>query len=65
VQTVVPAGVWQGSMLRAGGVFALLGTTMAPGFDFNDYEAADRAVLSAAFPHFSEYIARLCREQAS
>jgi predicted cupin superfamily sugar epimerase len=60
VQTVVPAGVWQGSVLGAGGAFALLGTTMAPGFDFADYEAADRESLSAAFPNFAERIARLC-----
>jgi predicted cupin superfamily sugar epimerase len=62
VQAVVPGGVWQGSMLRAGGTFALLGTTMAPGFDFADYEAADRAVLMAAYPMFAERIARLCPE---
>jgi predicted cupin superfamily sugar epimerase len=62
VQMVVRGGVWQGSMLRAGGVFALLGTTMAPGFDFADYQAADRAVLTAAYPMFAERIARLCRE---
>jgi predicted cupin superfamily sugar epimerase len=60
VQTVVPAGVWQGSVLRAGGAFALLGTTMAPGFDFADYEAADRDALIAAFPDYAEHIARLC-----
>ncbi len=61
VQSVVPAGVWQGSVLRPGGAFALMGTTMAPGFDFADYEAADRDTLSAAFPNFEERIARLCR----
>lgn len=61
VQTVAPAGVWQGSVLREGGAFALLGTTMAPGFDFADYEAADPDALSAAFPPFAERIARLCR----
>jgi predicted cupin superfamily sugar epimerase len=61
VQTVVPAGVWQGSVLRAGGAFALMGTTMAPGFDFADYEAADRDALIAAFPDFARRIARLCR----
>jgi predicted cupin superfamily sugar epimerase len=60
VQTVAPAGVWQGSALCAGGVFALLGTTMAPGFDFADYEAADREELIAAFPDFAEHIMRLC-----
>lgn len=60
VQTVVPAGVWQGSRLRAGGAFALMGTTMAPGFDFADYEAADRDALSASFPDFAERINCLC-----
>lgn len=59
VQTVVPAGVWQGSMLRPGGAFALMGTTMAPGFDFADYEAADRGELSAAFPDFRGKISLL------
>src|SRR5262245_56497842 len=32
-QVVVPRKVWQGSFLEPGGRFALLGTTMAPGFD--------------------------------
>lgn len=59
VQAVVPAGVWQGSRLRAGGAFALMGTTMAPGFDFADYEATDREALSVAFPEFAECIDRL------
>jgi uncharacterized protein len=61
VQTVVPADVWQGSVLRPGGTFALMGTTMAPGFDFADYEAADRAALIAAFPDWTERITRLCQ----
>src|SRR5262245_63405894 len=34
LQTVVPARVWQGSVLEPGGRFALLGATMAPGFDY-------------------------------
>jgi predicted cupin superfamily sugar epimerase len=62
VQTVVPAGVWQGSMLRVGGSFALMGTTLAPGFDFADYEPARRDALIAAFPDFAERITRLCPE---
>lgn len=59
-QEVVPAGVWQGSRLLPGGAFALLGTTMAPGFDPADYEGANAATLAAAFPAFSEAIRRLC-----
>ncbi len=60
VQTVVPAGVWQGSVLREGGAFALMGATVAPGFDFADYEAAERDALLVAFPDFAERITRLC-----
>src|SRR5262245_33586587 len=43
LQCVVPAGVWQGSFVGQGGVragggdFALLGTTVSPGFEFRDY----------------------------
>jgi predicted cupin superfamily sugar epimerase len=59
-QAVVPGGVWQGSRLRPGGAFALLGTTMAPGFDFADYEAADASRLLTAFPAFAEQIRSLC-----
>ncbi len=60
-QVVVPAGVWQGSFLQAGGRWALLGTTMAPGFDFSDYEAGDRLRLSEQFPAFADLIHRLTR----
>jgi len=60
-QVVVPRGVWQGSLLEPGGAFALLGTTMAPGFDFDDYEAGDRAALTAQYPQFGELIRRLTR----
>lgn len=51
-QIVVPAGTWQGSRLAAGGRVALLGTTMAPGFDAADYEAGDGAALAARWPEF-------------
>ena len=37
VQCVVPKFVWQGAALVAGGRFALMGTTMAPAFDFADF----------------------------
>jgi len=47
VQHVVPGNVWQGSMLVAGGKWALLGTTMAPGFDYRDYEHGTSALLNA------------------
>jgi predicted cupin superfamily sugar epimerase len=62
-QTVVPAGVWQGSRLRPGGAFALLGTTMAPGFDFADFEAGKREQLQTQYPNFADLIERLTRNE--
>jgi predicted cupin superfamily sugar epimerase len=58
-QVVVPAGVWQGSRLLAGAEFALLGTTMAPGFDYADFEGADRQALIEMYPHMEDRIAAL------
>jgi predicted cupin superfamily sugar epimerase len=58
-QVIVPHGVWQGARLKAGGEFALMGTTVAPGFDFEDYEHGDRAALIAAYPDCREIIVEL------
>ncbi len=49
-QCVAPGGVWQGLRLRKDGRFALLGTTMAPGFDYADYEHGDRGLLIMKYP---------------
>ena len=49
-QFIVPHGVWQGSSLKAGGNWALLGTTVAPGFDFSDFELGTREELVACNP---------------
>jgi predicted cupin superfamily sugar epimerase len=59
LQTVVPRGVWQGSLLEPGGDFALLGCTVAPGFDYADYEAGQRDALGRQYPQFAGLIAAL------
>ena len=61
VQFVVPHGVWQGSRLRDGGRFALLGTTMAPGFDSRGYEGGSRERLIVGYPAAAAAIRRLTR----
>jgi len=43
------------------GQFALLGTTMAPGFDFADFEAGNRKHLLARYPAFADEIRRLSK----
>ena len=49
-QAVVPGGVWQGCRVLPGGEFALLGATVAPGFDYADFELADGDTLMKAYP---------------
>ncbi|HXQ27370.1 MAG TPA: cupin domain-containing protein [Candidatus Acidoferrales bacterium] len=61
LQYVVPAGTWQGSRLAPGGKYALMGTTMAPGFDPQDYEPGKREELSARYPPYAPLIAFLTR----
>ena len=61
LQHVVPAGAWQGSRLKSGGKYALLGTTVAPGFDFQDFEIGERNELMAEFPRFADMIMSLTR----
>ena len=60
-QIVVPGGVWQGCRVIPGGDFALLGTTMAPGFDFDDYTHADPDELIALCPSQEKLIRELTR----
>jgi uncharacterized protein len=59
VQHAVPGGTWQGSRLAPGGKYALMGTTMAPGFDPLDYEPGKRDALSAQYPSYAPLIAFL------
>ncbi len=61
VQHTVTGGCWQGARVAPGGKFALLGTTMAPGFDPADFELGNREKLSAQYPPYAALIALLCR----
>jgi uncharacterized protein len=58
-QIVVPAGVWQGCRLTSGGRWALMGCTVAPGFDYADYEVGNRDELPSAYPQFADQITAL------
>ena len=61
-QVVVPRGVWQGARVRPGGRLALLGTTVAPGFDYADYETGARAALLASYSAARDLVTALTRE---
>ena len=60
-QAVVPHGCWFGATVDAPGTYTLVGCSVAPGFDFNDFEIADRKSLTGAFPQHEALIMRLTR----
>lgn len=60
-QAVVPAGCLFGASMRDAGSFALVGCTVAPGFDFTDFELPPRAQLLREYPQLREIIERLTR----
>ena len=62
LQHCVPGGCWQGSRLIAGGAFALLGTTMSPGFDYADYGIGERDGLIRRWPDRATLISSLIRK---
>ena len=61
LQVIVPKMVWQGAKLIDGGNFALLGTTVSPGFDYNDYETGNKENLFKLYPDYKNYIAKLIK----
>jgi uncharacterized protein len=61
-QAVVPASAWQAAELL-GERYALCGCTVAPGFDFADFELASRAELAARHPALASVIGRLTRTE--
>jgi predicted cupin superfamily sugar epimerase len=60
-QVVVPGGVWQGARIEDGGRFALLGCTVAPGFEREDFELGSRSALVREYPEFEPLIRALTR----
>ncbi|QJB56179.1 cupin domain-containing protein [Pseudodesulfovibrio sp. zrk46] len=61
-QIIVPRGSWQGMRLLPGGSFALMGCTVAPGFEFADYAHGKRSALVEQYPDFAKEIALLTAE---
>jgi len=64
-QTLVPAGSWQGARLAGGPhlpaeyAWALVSCVVTPGFDFADFELADRDALLADHPEHTDLIREL------
>jgi predicted cupin superfamily sugar epimerase len=62
LQAVVKAGRWFASRVRDTKTFALAGCTVAPGFDFADFEMGKRAELVMLYPQHRKLIESLTRD---
>jgi predicted cupin superfamily sugar epimerase len=60
-QFVVQAGCWFASAPAEGTIFSVVGCTVAPGFDFADFELAERDALLNQFPQHRDVITALTR----
>lgn len=58
-QAVVPGGCWFGARLDTPEGYALVGCTVAPAFEFKDFELGDRAKLVSQYPQHREIIREL------
>ncbi len=59
-QAIVPAGAWFAS--ETIGEYSFVGCTVAPGFDFADFELAIATKLKREYPESATLIERLCRQ---
>ena len=60
-QLVIAANSWFASEVKAGGSWCLVGCTVSPGFDFQDFEMAERSMLVDRFSEHSSLVQRLTR----
>jgi uncharacterized protein len=60
-QQLVKAGCWFASKPIDENSFSFVGCTVAPGFDFEDFEMAEKASLLNQYPQHQQWIEALCR----
>ncbi|UOQ51819.1 cupin domain-containing protein [Hymenobacter cellulosivorans] len=60
-QAVIPAQTWFGARVKGETGFALVSCTVAPGFDFRDFELAERDALTQEFPQLQAIIEQFTR----
>lgn len=61
-QFVVPAGSWFASSVKNKNSYSLVGCTVAPGFEFDDFELAKRDQLIKEYPAHEKQITLLTRK---
>ncbi len=61
MQAVVPAGYWFASRINDPDSYALVGCTVTPGFEFEDFTLGSRKELLKQFPQHAQLIKELTR----
>lgn len=62
-QLVIPRGCWFAAKVTNSSSYSLLGCTVAPGFDFEDFELGNREELIKAFPQHTSVINQFTKKQ--
>ena len=62
-QLIIPAGCWFASRPANENGFSFVGCTVAPGFDFTDFEMAEKEQLMKEYPQHKEWINGLCYDK--
>lgn len=58
-QAIVKAGCWFGATVTDPASYSLVGCTVAPGFEFKDFEIGNREELIEQYPRYRSLIERL------
>jgi predicted cupin superfamily sugar epimerase len=61
LSVIVPAGLWFSAELPAKTSYCLVSCAVAPGFEFSEFEMADKAELVKTYPQYKTIFERLCR----
>jgi predicted cupin superfamily sugar epimerase len=59
LQIAIPSGCWFGAKTEQPDSYTLSGCTVAPGFDFQDFELAERKMLMKEYPAYRQVIEML------
>ncbi len=59
-QFTVPANAWFGARIKGSSGFGLVSCTVAPGFDFADFELAEYKKISREYPAYDSMLKEMC-----
>jgi uncharacterized protein len=60
-QAVIPQGCWFAAHVKDSDSFSLVGCTVSPGFDFEDFEIGRKNILISLYPKYTRIIKQYCR----